>query len=71
MAFKVGDRVRFTDNADQWCYMQGMKIQKVNDNGTYDVVGRNPKLKRFYGTEFCCSLHIKECNLERVDDGRK
>ena len=51
--------------------MQDMKIQQVNKDGTYDVVGRNPKLKRFYGTEFCCSLHIKECNLERVDDGRE
>ena len=71
MAFKKGDRVKFKTGGDQWACMQDMKIQQVNKDGTYDVVGRNPKLKRFYGTEFCCSLHIKECNLERVDDGRE
>lgn len=70
MAFKKGDRVRFKTGGDQWAYIQDMKIQKVNDDGTYDIVGKNPYLKRQYKTELCCTLRVKECNLERDEDGR-
>ena len=45
-----------------------MKIQKVNEDGTYDVCGRNPHLKRQYGTDRCCTLHVREENLERAED---
>lgn len=71
MAFKVGDKVRFKCNGDQWAYMKEMKIQVVNNDGTYDVIGKNKHLKREYGTELCCAVRIKECNLERDLDGRK
>lgn len=53
---------------DQWAYMQDMKIQAVNNDGTYDIVGKNPHLKREYKTEYCCALRVKECNLERDSD---
>ena len=40
MAFKKGDRVKFKTGGDQWACMQDMKIQQVNKDGTYDVVGK-------------------------------
>ena len=70
MAFNKGDRVKFKTGGDQWCYMQDMKIQEVNNDGTYDVIGKNPHLKRQYKTECCCAVRVKECNLE-LDDGRE
>ena len=69
MAFKIGDRVRFKTDGDQWAYMKEMKIQAVNNDGTYDIVGKNPYLKRQYKTEYCSAVRIKECNLERDSDG--
>lgn len=71
MAFKKGDRVRFKSNGDQWAYMKEMRIQAVNSDGTYNVVGKNPHLKRQYKTEHCCTVRVKECNLERGEDGRE
>jgi hypothetical protein len=68
MAFKKGDRVKFKIDGDQWAYMQDMKIQKVNKDGTYDVVGKNPQLTRLYKTEYCSALRVKEHNLERDSD---
>lgn len=59
MAFKVGDRAKFKIGGDQWAYMQDMKIQTVNSDGTYDVVGKNPHLKRQYKTEHCCAVRVK------------
>jgi hypothetical protein len=50
--------------------MWDMKIQKVNDDGTYDIIGRNPHLKRQYGTDRCCTINVKEENLERVQNGK-
>jgi hypothetical protein len=70
MAFKIGDRVIFKTDGDQWAYMKEMKIQTVNNDGTYDVIGKNPHLKRQYKTEYCCAVRVKECNLERDEDGR-
>lgn len=69
MAFKKGDRVKFKTGGEQWACMQDMKIQQVNKDGTYDVVGKNPHLKRQYKTEYCCAVRVKECNLERDSDG--
>ena len=66
--YKVGDKVKWKDGGNQWAYMQDMRIQKVNDDGTYDVHGRNPHLKRQYGTDRCCTLHVREENLERAED---
>lgn len=71
MAFKKGDRVKFKTGGDQWACMQDMKIQQVNKDGTYDVVGKNPYLKRQYKTEYCCAVRVKECNLERDSDDRE
>ena len=71
MAFKKGDRVKFKPNGDQWAYMQDMKIQKVNKDGTYDVIGKNPQLTRQYKTEYCCALRVKECNLRCDSNGRE
>lgn len=71
MAFKVGDKVKFKRGDDQWACIQDMKIQKVNNDSTYDVVGKNPHLKREYKTEYCCTLHVKGCNLESDSCGRK
>lgn len=68
MAFKKGDRVRFKTGGEQWAYMKDMKIQAVNNDGTYDIVGKNPYLKRQYKTENCCALRVKEHNLERDSD---
>lgn len=65
MAFKIGDKVKFKTDSDQWACMWDITIQKVNNDGTYDIRGRNPHLKRQYKTEYCCAVHIKECNLER------
>lgn len=65
MAFKKGDRVKFKTDGDQWAYMKAMKIQKVNNDGTYDVIGKNPHLTRLYKTEYCIAMRVKECNLER------
>lgn len=69
--YKIGDKVKFKIDGDQWAYMKEMKIQAVNNDGTYDIVGKNPHLKRQYGTERCCTLRVKECNLERDSDGRE
>lgn len=69
--YKIGDRVKFKTDGDQWAYMKETKIQTVNNDGTYDVVGKNPHLKRQYKTDRCCAVHIKECNLERDSDGRE
>jgi hypothetical protein len=69
MTFKVGDRVKFKDDGDQWTCMFDITIQKVNNDGTYDIHGRNPHLKRRYGTEHCCTVRVKEYNLERDSDG--
>lgn len=71
MAFKVGDKVKFKTGGDQWACMQYMKITQVNTDGTYDVVGKNPHLKRQYKTEYCCALRVKECNLESDSNDRK
>jgi hypothetical protein len=71
MAFKKGDRVKFKTGGNQWAYMKDMKIQAVNNDGTYDVVGKNPHLKQTYGTIYCCTLRVKEHNLERDSDGRE
>ena len=69
--YKIGDKVKFKDEADQWACMWDITIQKVNNDGTYDIRGRNPHLKREYKTEYCCAVRIKECNLERDSDGRE
>ena len=69
--YKIGDKVKFKTDGDQWACMWDMTIQKVNNDGTYDIRGRNPHLKRQYKTEYCCALRIKECNLERDSDGRE
>jgi hypothetical protein len=69
--YKIGDKVKFKDDADQWTCMFDITIQKVNNDGTYDLRGRNPHLKRQYGTEYCCTLRVKECNLERDSDAEK
>ena len=66
--YKVGDKVKWKEDGDQWACMWDMKIQKVNEDGTYDVCGRNPHLKRQYGTDRCCTLHVREENLERAED---
>lgn len=71
MKYKVGDKVRFKRGGDEWCYIKEMKVQQVNNDGTYDVVGKNPHLKRKYGTEYCCAVRVKECNLECEEDGRE
>lgn len=70
MAFKVGDKVKFKSDGDQWVCMWDITVQKVNNDGTCDLHGRNPHLKRQYGTEYCCTVRVKECNLERDSDGR-
>lgn len=71
MAFKVGDKVKFKTGGDQWACMQDMKITQVNVDGTYDIVGKNPHLKRQYGTDLCCTLRVKECNLESDSNDRR
>lgn len=71
MKFKKGDKVKFKTGVDQWAYMKEMKIQVVNNDGTYNIVGKNPHLKRQYKTECCCAVRVKECNLEREEDGRE
>ena len=70
ISYQIGDIVKWKAGGDQWACMWDMKIQKVNNDGTYDVHGRNPHLKRQYGTDHCCAIHIKEENLERVEDGK-
>ena len=69
--YKIGDKVKWKDGGDQWACMWDMKIQKVNNNGTYDVIGKNQHLKRQYGTDRCCAITVKEENLERDEDGRE
>ena len=65
--YKVGDSVKFKDGGDQWAFMCEIKILKVNSDGTYNIIGKNPGLKRKYGTDLCCCIGIREDNLERTE----